>query len=215
MTMRRTIFALFATLAMVLVGCEVEDAALNNEKTYTLDEVPTVVIASGGVDVLVDSSLAHDQILATTNARNFNNLTIDVSDGVLNMDVNEIFSNNKYRVYVPACSYKLLKAKGGSDILWSNCSVDNLSIEASGGSDCEIVGSVTTLSIIASGGSEVECGELQAEDVTIDASGGSDVSACASKTLSLTAFGGSDIHITGNPQILLWLLSGGSDVDFN
>jgi hypothetical protein len=86
---------------------------------------------------------------------------------------------------------------------------------ASGGSDCQIKGVTQQLCIDVSGGSDIECGWLDAEDVTIHASGGSEVNACASKTISLIASGGSDIHIKGNPQIVHWDVSGGSDVEFN
>lgn len=202
----RTIYSLLLwAIATIFIGCDKENMPLDNQRTYTLTEVPTAIVASGGgVDIIVDSSLEHNQIRATTNAKNFNRLTIYTQDGVLHVDVSGAFLSNKdFMVYVPSNDYKLLKLQGGSDLIWHDCSVDNLEIVASGGSDCEVKGSATTLAIIASGGSDVECGELDAEDVTIDASGGSDISACASKTLSLTASGGSDIYITGNPQILL------------
>ena len=210
-----------ATFTLLLVatlffGCDKEDMPLDNQRTYTLTEEPRAIVASGGVDIIVDSSLAQDQIRATTNAKNFNKLSVYTQYGVLYIDVNSSFLSNKdFRVYVPSTDYELLKVQGGSDIIWHDCSTDSLSIEALGGSDCEVKGCATTLTIITSGGSDIECGELDAEDVTIDASGGSDISACASKTLSLTANGGSDIHITGNPQILLWTVSDSSDVEFN
>ena len=86
---------------------------------------------------------------------------------------------------------------------------------ASGGTDCQIKGVTKQLRIEVSGGSDIECGWLDAEDVAIHASGGSDISVSASKTISLTASGGSDIHIKGNPEILRWDVSGGSDVEFN
>ena len=95
------------------------------------------------------------------------------------------------------------------------CNIHNLSVMASAGSECQIKGVTQQLRVEVSGGSDIECGWLDAEDVTINASGGSEVSVCASKTISLTASGGSDIHIKGNPEILRWDVSGGSDVEFN
>ena len=118
-------------------------------------------------------------------------------------------------VYVPSVAYERVEMGGGSDFSWDSCNSDVLSISVSGGGDCQIKGVAQKLSIDSSGGADVKCGELEAEDVTIDASGGSDVDAVANSTLSLTASGGADIHIKGNPQIVHWDVSGGADVEFN
>ena len=215
----RTIFTLLVgVVAMVCTGCEVDDTELTNHKTYTLYEDISAIVISNGAEVIVDDALPHDQVYALTNANNFNKLSVEVNDGTLHIGVSTytaIFGLKRCLVYVPSVAYKSVALKGGSDFLWNSCNSDVLSISVSGGGDCQIKGITQQLSIDSSGGADVECGELEAEDVTINASGGSDIDAVANSTLSLTASGGVDVHIKGNPQIVHWDVSGGADVEFN
>lgn len=233
----RTIFTLLVgVVAMVCTGCEVDDTELTNHKTYTLYEDISAIVISNGADVIVDDALPHDQVYALTNAKNFKRLSVEVIDGTLHIGVStSIFGFNRCVVYVPSVAYERVALKGGSDFLWDNCNSDVLSvsvsgggdcqinscnsdvlsISVSGGGDCQIKGVTQQLSIDSSGGADVKCGELEAEDVTINASGGSDIDAVANSTLSLTASGGVDVHIKGNPQIVHWDISGGADVEFN
>ena len=233
----RTIFTLLVgVVAMVCTGCEVDDTELTNHKTYTLYEDISALEISNGVDVIVDDALPHDQVYALTNANNFNRLSVEVNDGTLHIGVStSIFGLKRCLVYVPSVAYERVALKGGSDFLWNSCNSDVLSISVSGGGDCQInscnsdvlsisvsgggdcqiKGITQQLSIDSSGGADVKCGELEAEDVTINASGGSDIDAVANSTLSLTASGGVDVHIKGNPQIVHWDISGGADVEFN
>lgn len=214
----RTIFTLLVgVVAMVCTGCEVDDTELNNSKTYTLYEDISALVISNGVDVIVDDALPHDQVYALTNANNFKRLSVEVNDGTLHIGgvSISIFGYNRCLVYVPSVAYESVTLKGGSDFSWDSCNSDVLSVTVSGGSDCQIKGVTQKLSIDSSGGADVKCGELEAEDITIDASGGSDVDAVANSTLSLTASGGAEVHIKGNPQIVHWDVSGGADVEFN
>ena len=214
--MKRIIMLMVAAVAMFSAGCEVDDAALKNHKTYTLYEEPSALVISNGVDVVVDDNLPNNQVYALTNANNFNKLSVEVIDGTLHIGgLNSWFGYKRCLVYVPSLAYKSVAAGGGSEFLWNSCNIHNLSVMASAGSECQIKGVTQQLRVEVSGGSDIECGWLDAEDVTINASGGSEVSVCASKTISLTASGGSDIHIKGNPEILRWDVSGGSDVEFN
>ena len=207
---------LVGVVAMFSAGCEVDDAALTNHKTYTLYEEPSALAISNGVDVVVDDALPRNQVYALTNANNFNRLNIEAIDGTLHIGVStSIFGYKRCVVYVPSVAYERVEMGDGSDFSWDSCNSDVLSVTVSGGGDCQIKGVTQQLSIDSSGGADVKCGELEAEDVTIDASGGSDIDAVANSTLSLTASGGADIHIKGNPQIVHWDVSGGADVEFN
>lgn len=201
---------------MLFAGCDTDDMPIRSQRSYTLHDEPHAVIVADGVDVIVDSTLPSDQIHAKTNAHDFGNLNIRVSNGVLSIDTRGvIFGLKRYIVYIPSFAYNRVEVSGGSDFLWTSCDGNALAVEASGGSDCTIKGVTRTLRIEASGGSDVDCEELIAEDVTVDASGGSNVEVYATGTLALEASGGSDIHITGNPEIVDWEVSGGSDVEFN
>ena len=213
----RTIFTLLVgVVAMVCTGCEVDDTELNNSKTYTLYEDISALVISNSADVIVDDALPHDQVYALTNANNFNRLSVEVNDGTLHISVSSsLFGFKRCLVYVPSVAYERVEMGGGSDFSWDSCNSDVLSVTVSGGSDCYIKGVAQKLSIDSSGGADAECSELEAEDVTIDASGGSDVDAVANSTLSLTASGGAEVHIKGNPQIVHWDVSDGAEVEFN
>ena len=218
LTMRTIFTLLVGVVAMVCTGCEVDDTELTNHKTYTLYEDISAIVISNGAEVIVDDALPHDQVYALTNANNFNKLSVEVNDGTLHIGVSTytaIFGLKRCLVYVPSVAYERIALKGGSDFSWDSCNSDVLSISVSGGSDCYIKGVAQKLSIDSSGGADIKCGELEAEDVTINASGGSDIDAVANSTLSLTASGGADVHIKGNPQIIHWDVSGGADVEFN
>ena len=213
----RTIFTLLVgVVAMVCMGCDVDDTELTISKTYTLYVEISALKISNGVDDIVDDALPHNQVYALTNAKNFKRLSVEVNDGTLHIGVStSIFGYNRCLVYAPSVAYERVEMGGGSDFSWDSCNSDVLSVTVSGGSDCQIKGVTQKLSIDSSGGADVKCGELEAEDVTINASGGSDIDAVANSTLSLTASGGADIHIKGNPQIVHWDVSGGADVEFN
>ena len=133
-----------------------------------------------------------------------------------NSDVLSISASGGCDCQIKGVAQKLsIDSSGGADVKCDELEAEDITIFASGGSDCQIKGVTQKLSIDSSGGADVKCGELEAEDVTIDASGGSDIDAVANSTLSLTASGGANIHIKGNPQIVHWDVSGGADVEFN
>ena len=140
----------------------------------------------------------------------------DFSWDSCNSDVLSISVSGGSDCYIKGVAQQLsIDSSGGTDVKCDELEAEDVTINASGGSNCQIKGVTQKLSIDSSGGADVKCGELEAEDVTIDASGGSDVDAVANSTLSLTASGGADIHIKGNPQIVHWDVSGGADVEFN
>lgn len=205
--------AILCVVSLLLAGCDKEP--LNNRKVYTLNEELSSILASGGVDVIVDETLDFNKILVRTNAKDIERVTIDVQNGVLDIYVDETLLLHKdFVVSVPAFAYEYIEISEGCDFMWNGCSSDYLSLKVSSGSDCEVKGSCITLDLQVSEGSDADCGDLYAEDVTVSVTDGSDASIWASRTLSLTAKDGSDINVTGNPEILLWDVSDGSDVDF-
>jgi hypothetical protein len=91
-----------------------------------------------------------------------------------------------------------VEASGGSDVDL-DVNAQNLEFSVSGGSDVEISGATTSLSIQASGGSDVSAEFLRAERATASVSGGSDASIRASAAIVVNANGGSDVIIHGDP----------------
>ena len=209
---------LFASMQL-LAGCEFiynGSSELNNECTYTLDgEELTVLELSGGVDVVVDSAIAKNQVRVLANTDDFGKLVVKAENGRLVISHKRNIGNKEYKVYVPAFDYNAMVVSGGSDLEWNNCNVDKLAMTISGGADCEIKGRCNTLTLAVSGGADVDIDELIAGDVSVVASGGADVELHAVRTISVCASGGSDVHIAGTPQISGWNVSGGADVHIN
>lgn len=198
-----------------LVGCGEEYYEFDNERTYPLNEDIVAIEVGDGIDVVVDSTLAKEELLVFSNKEEFSNFEMKVENGKLSVSLKSVFIPKVYKVYVPAFNFEALKLSGGSDLEWDGCAVDKLAVEVSGGSDCEVAGHCNTLFVEASGGSDADLEDLLAYDVTVVASGGSDVSVHATRTISLSASGGSDVSIIGTPQILGWDVSDSSDVEMN
>lgn len=204
-----------AASVLLLVGCGEEYYEFDNERTYPLNEDIVAIEVGDGVDVVVDSTLAKEELLVFSNKEDFSNFEMKVENGKLSVSVKSVLIPKVYKVYVPAFNFEALTLSGGSDLEWDGCAVDKLAVVVSGGSDCEVAGHCNTLVVEASGGSDADLEDLLACDVTVEASGGSDVSVHATRTISVVASGGSDVYISGTPQISDWSVSGGADVHIN
>lgn len=213
---------LFASM-LLLTGCEIRyngcniskssgSRELNNECTYTIDGELTALEISGGVDVVVDTTIAKNQIRVLANTDDFSPLVVKAENGKLFVSHKRNTGDKEYKVYVPAFDYNALALAGGSDLEWNCCNADELALTVSGGADCEIKGKCNTLAVMASGGADVDLDELIAGEVSVVASGGADVELHAVRTISLTASGGADVYVDGTPQISEWNVSGAADV---
>ena len=215
MNMKKLCSLFVAASVLLLVGCGEEYYEFDNERTYPLNEDIVAIEVGDGIDVVVDSTLAKEELLVFSNKEEFSNFEMKVENGKLSVSLKSVFIPKVYKVYVPAFNFEALTLSGGSDLEWDDCAVDRLTVTLSGGSDCEVAGRCNTLVVEASGGSDADLEDLLACDVTVEASGGSDVSVHALRTISVSASGGSDVYIAGTPQILGWDVSGGSDVHIN
>ena len=204
-----------AASVLLLVGCGEEYYEFDNERTYPLNEDIVAIEVGDGIDVVVDSTLAKEELLVFSNKEDFSNFEMKVENGKLSVSVKSVLIPKVYKVYVPAFNFEALTLSGGSDLEWDGCVVDKLAVVVSGGSDCEVAGHCNTLVVEASGGSDADLEDLLACDVTVEASGGSDVSVHATRTISVVASGGADVYISGTPQISDWSVSGGADVHIN
>ncbi len=204
-----------AASVLLLVGCGEEYYEFDNERTYPLNEDIVAIEVGDGIDVVVDSTLAKEELLVFSNKEDFSNFEMKVENGKLSVSVKSVLIPKVYKVYVPAFNFEALTLSGGSDLEWDGCAVDKLAVVVSGGSDCEVAGHCNTLVVEASGGSDADLEDLLACDVTVEASGGSDVSLHATRTISVVASGGADVYISGTPQISDWSVSGGADVHIN
>ena len=207
--------ALFFGSMLLFAGCNIRynsSSELNNECTYTIDGEIASLEISGGVDVVVDGTLALNEVRVLANTDDFSKLVVKVEDDRLVISHKRLIGNKEYKVFVPALDYKALAISGGADLEWNCCAAEVLAVTVSGGADCEINGKCNTLAVVASGGADVDLDELIAGEVSVVASGGADVELHAVRTISLTASGGADVYVDGTPQISEWNVSGAADV---
>ena len=203
---------------LLLTGCNIRydvNSELNNECIYTIDGEITSLEISGGVDVVVDTTLAKNQVRVLANTDDFSKLVVKAEGDRLAISHKRNIGNREYKVCVPAYGYNALVVSGGSDLEWNKCDVDKLAVTVSGGADCEIKGRCNVLTLVVSGGADADLDKLHAGEVSVVASGGADVELHAVRTISLTASGGADVYIGGTPQISGWNVSGGADVHIN
>ena len=149
-----------AASVLLLVGCEIGyngvAVQLNNECTYILDEeLLTSLELSGGVDVVVDTAMAENQVRVIANTDDFTKLVVKAENGRLVISSKRVLGNVEYKAYVPAFGYNAVAVAGGCDLEWNGCDVDELTVAVSGGADCEIKGKCNTLAVVASGGADV------------------------------------------------------------
>ncbi len=214
-TVRYVLSLMLFVSVLLLTGCNIRynvSCELNNECIYTLDGEITSLEIGGGADVVVDTTVAKNQVRVLANTDDFSKLVVKEEGDRLMIYHKRNTGNREYKVYVPACGYKVLAVSGGSDLEWNYCDVDDLAVTVSGGADCEIKGRCNSLAVAASGGADVDLEKLVAYNVSVVASGGADTNLCAVKTIAVTASGGSDVYIEGTPQITGWSVSGGADV---
>ena len=103
----------------------------------------------------------------------------------------------------------VLDVSGGSRGLIDNLQAETLSLEMSGGSRMELIGSVADQTISLSGGSNYLAGELQSQTATLDMSGGGRATLWVTEILNVDLSGGANASYYGNPMINQ-SLSGGS-----
>jgi len=90
----------------------------------------------------------------------------------------------------------IIKISGGSD-LNLDMIVKDLKVAISGSSDITLKGRADIFSLSASGGSDVNAFGLVVGDVSANISGGSDAELNASKSISIAAYGASDVNYKG------------------
>jgi len=117
-------------------------------------------------------------------------------------------------VMVQMPSVSVLKASSGTELLVEGVNCETLSIDASSGSDIEVIGRCNTASIDASSGAGVDLRRLELKTATADASSGADISLNVSDAFYGDASSGADIDVYGQPAVAESDTSSGADIDF-
>ena len=191
------------------------------DKVFELDNFNGVA-AVQGLDVGV---VVGKQFLVTASsesAEQLGNLKIRVEDDVLVV-------GREYRsggfwdwwkhsadatVMVQMPSLSVLKASSGAELLVEGVNCETLSIDASSGSDIEVIGRCQTATIDASSGAGVDLKRLELKTATADASSGADININVSDAFYGDASSGADIDVYGQPTVAESDTSSGADIDF-
>ncbi|MCH1552973.1 MAG: DUF2807 domain-containing protein, partial [Luminiphilus sp.] len=105
-------------------------------------------------------------------------------------------------------------ASSGAELFVEGVNCEMLAIDASSGSDIEIVGRCNTANIDASSGAGIDLRRLELRTVTVDASSGADINLNVSDAFYGDASSGADIDVYGQPAVAESDTSSGADIDF-
>jgi hypothetical protein len=209
-------------LALVSAGfLSSASSALASEKSFDLDNF-TGVAAAQGLDVEV---VVGKQFLVTASsdsADQLDNLKFRVKDEVLILGREYRSgsfwdwwkSSDDVSVTVEMPNVDVLKASSGAELLVEGVNCERLSIDASSGSDIEVIGRCNTASIDASSGAGVDLRRLELKTATADASSGADINLNVSDAFYGDASSGADIDVYGQPAVAESDTSSGADIDF-
>ncbi len=174
---------------------------------------------SGGIDLYVS---AGDEAVAVSASKPEyrDRIKTEVENGILKIWYDSklgisINGNKNLKAYVSYKTLKSLEASGGSDVNVDGSIVTNdFSLHVSGGSDFNGAVSVSKLNVRQSGGSDVKISG-KATNLDVEASGGSDFKGydLIADVCALQASGASDIEITANREISA-RASGASDIHY-
>lgn len=98
---------------------------------------------------------------------------------------------------------------GGGD-LDLNLGTEKMVLNLSGGGDASMKGSAKQLDAKVMSGSDVNAGAFKVGDAMLQLTGGSDARFFVTGTADITASGGGEIYLKGNPQVKNAKLTGGS-----
>ncbi len=192
--------------------------------------------AENGIDVHIRQGNEESVVVkADDNLKKY--IRTDVENGKLMLycDRVSIRHSKAFDVYVTVQDLTKIKARQGSDIyglseirmdklkldlssgsdLKMEIYADILQCELSGGSDVKISGKVKEFYADARGGSDIMAKKLETIKCEVYARGGSDAYVRVEEELNAQAFGASDIHYYGDPQLVHTKAKGGSDIESN
>lgn len=209
-------FGLLVFLAAVGFSLQAQNGNAEKRTVSSFNKIEV----SGGIDLVL--SQGSESVSVSAEKPEFRDkIKTEVENGVLKIyyewkeDKWGSKEKKNLKAYVSFRNLESLEASGGSDVnVTGSIKTSSLKLEISGGSD--FMGAVETgeLNIDASGGSDVNISG-KATHLKLEASGGSDFSGfgLVTETCEVDANGGSDVEVTVNKEMTAEA-SGGSDVRY-
>lgn len=215
---------LFVFLLSTIYVQSFEQTIINDKNAEVRDVSPfTAINVSGGIEVYLSQSDNYTLAVSTSGDKHRNEITTQVTNGVLNISGGGGFqfnSNQKFRVYVSFKTLEKIEASGASDFIINETlkanslklrlsgageikgavDIDNFDIGITGASVVNITGAVRNLKIEASGASDVKGYDLVVDNCSANLSGASDINVTINKSVSAKATGASSLNYKGNPE---------------
>lgn len=214
--MKHLIFILmaFALCAGSCINIYVSNAPIE-QRNIEITGSADAISVSHGIDVVVDATLAQNDVRITTHNDIIDYVKVYVEDSTLNieLDAPRPVSASKLEVRIPKFDYSTLALSGGAEFSDNGYRGKSLTIAASGGAEVDIDGEVDNLTVAASGGVELSLDELCVANANIEASGGAEVDVMVTTSLIINASGGADVSYNGNPMHVDISKSGGATVE--
>lgn len=214
----KKLFSLLCLLSFIIVVHAqkvINDPNAEPRKTGSF----TGIDVSGGIDIYI--SAGDEAVVVSASKSEYRErIKTEVENGILKIwydgkwGVN-MSGNKNLKAYVSYKTLKSLEASGGSDItVDGSVTASDFSLQLSGGSDFKGAVNVGKMTVKQSGGSDVKISG-KATTLTVDANGGSDFKGYGLETdvCSLEASGGSDIEVTANKELSA-RASGASDINY-
>ncbi|NTS41163.1 DUF2807 domain-containing protein [Flavisolibacter sp. BT320] len=179
----------------------------------------TGVSVSSGIDLYLSSG-SEALAISASKAEYRDRIKTEVENGILKIWYDSksgitISGDKRLKAYVSYKTLRSLQASGGSDIrVDGSINTDELVLRISGGSDFHGKVEAAKLTVRQSGGSDVRISG-KATSLLVDASGGSDFSGyeLVAEVCDLEASGASDIEVTAS-GVVSARASGASDISY-
>lgn len=196
-------------IATLLFNCKEEETLQPAQDYPQYTDFDKLNIGSG-FRVTVQQGTAR-QLRISVPASDQSKLSVGQANGTLSVSIDNKSSVMPGTINIVMPSLTSIRFSGGIPATITGFSPISLPITLSGGSSVTLTGSVQTLTLDLSGGSTFNGYSFPTTDAVVGLAGGSEAFVAASKTMNVTASGGSKLFYKGTP-VLTQKLTGGSTI---
>ena len=210
----RLIYLLAALLSVSCIAQYRADGPVES-RSVVLTGTATAIAVSHGVDVVVDATLAENEVRIVTHSDIIDHVKVYVEEQTLyvKLDAPRAISTDRLEVYIPKFSYSSLAISLGAEFSDRAFSGEELTIAASAGAEVDISGEADALTVAASAGADLSLDELRVKSATVSASAGAEVEVYVTESLVANASAGAEVSYKGNPQSVEVSKSAGGRVE--
>jgi hypothetical protein len=209
-----------AALLIIAIGCfsfldqkRGSGNVIAQERAIDQDFNGVNLVGSPTVRVTVDES-AEPKVVVTTDDNLQENVTTEIRDGVLVIDIEGNISTTKgIRVDVTVPSLASATLTGSGDIIAEGIEADDFTAKLTGSGDIELRGTCSSASLSLTGSGDILSESLEAQTVKASVSGSGDVSLTAREAVEAKVTGSGDINISGEPAKVSRSVTGSGGVN--